>query len=468
MSSSPGTIGLMGNLIAYVFNPTPSPSPTMNESARAQAHYKQQQQQNQQQQHGRSISLDRATPPNFGLNQPNNNNFLNYTHNSSGTPPPAGGNRARTQSTQGGNNRVREDHFAFAEQQQQQQQDSSMYGNSGYNYSNSNNMNSKGSSSALSVDDDFVLIHNSSTERSDAAVRESRDRESRERDRINYSNPHSQPSNQPSQHASQVNSTSTSSFSGSGPNSTAFLANPAPVPSFQPQPLPVVQQPAAAAQAQNPRVHNTSQAEMMQQQQSYHLAEEVRTHEAAATQAFNASLAQKCEVYCAVASSITVLADQFVREVLLTSQQLSKHDQKHPSEKPQRPRAASMDMTDGGDDDEEEEEGIAGFLQQPQDSLHSHASHNSSMHRPAQRQATVDRYLSACSLYLHALSILANLLKSFNTNSNGHNIEGSDHLHPTLQKLKAVSVFVLPFLTRHFDLHLSLLLFAFVGCEFRL
>ena len=326
VSTSPGTIGMMGNLIAYVFNPSPSPPSVMQESSRAHAQYKQ-----QQYQHGRSISLDRATPPSFGHQY------------GGGTPPPAGSSRARAQGRS-----IREDHFAVYSSEQD-----SMYNGK------------EGGGSELSVDDDFVMIHNSSSERADARA--------------------ANPSNLPSQQASQTNSASTSSYSGSGGNSAGNST------------LPSVPQRAPSAT------------------QSYHLDSEVRNNEFAAMQALYASTVQKCQVYCAVASSISALGDQYVYELLAPQQQ-------EKQETHLKDRASSMD----GTDDDDEDDGIAGFLQQPQESRSN---------KPQQQQAAIDRCLTACSLYLHALGILANLLKSIDTTVPA----AHEQLRVAIQKLKSVS-----------------------------
>lgn len=305
-STSPAaaTIGMMGNLIAYVFNPSPTTN-SMAESARAHS-------QQKQAQHARTTSLDRANPPNFG-------------NLGSGTPPPGSSSRARE--SYGRPTPVRENYFPAEPQQS----------DSGYNYA-------RNASSGLSVDDDFVMINKSSTDN--------------DRERRPGSEAKSTPSTNPSSNNSAYNSSNTG---GSGDNPGGTAVNVAP---------------RTATPAQY----------------AAQLESEARAHETAALQALYSSIVHKCEVYCAVVSTISSLGDQYVREAITPQQRMQQQQL-------QAQMQQKMDSSDAAEDDDGDS--IAGFL------------HPSSDPKPYQQQAAADRYLIACSLYLHALSILSRLTKSF-------------------------------------------------------
>jgi hypothetical protein len=148
----------------------------------------------------------------------------------------------------------------------------------------------------------------------------------------------------------------------------------------------------------------------------YDMENEARANETAAVQAFYASLVQRCEVYCAVVSAITALGDQYVREVQAPLQRLKQQ------QFDQRGGTSVGSVTSAEDDDGDS---IAGFLQPPNASINPHL-----------QQVSTERYLIACALYLHALSILSRLMKSFDNNAV---MEQTEHMKSVVQKLKTVS-----------------------------
>lgn len=325
-STSPAaaTIGMMGNLIAYVFNPSPTTN-MMAESARTHS-------QQKQAQHARTTSLDRATAPNFG----------NLGNLGSGTPPPGSSSRQR-EVQQGRPTAVRENYFPAEPQS-----------DSGYTYA-------RNASSGLSVDDDFVLINKSSTDNDRRPTAEAK----------------STPSTNPSSNNSAYNSSNTGGSGeviGAGaPQKTAV-----PVQQYSPQ-------------------HDS----------------EVRAHETAVLQALYATIVHKCEVYCAVVSTISSLGDQYVREAIAPQHRQQAQTAAH--------MASKMDASDGAD--EEDGDSIAGFLQP-----------SNSDAKPYQQQAVADRYLIACSLYLHALSILSRLTKSFEIDMS---MDKGEQMAAAMEKLKS-------------------------------
>lgn len=349
-STSPAsaTIGMMGNLIAYVFNPSPTTN-SMAESART--HSQQKQQAREQAMHTRTASLDRANPPNFGGNI------------SSGTPPP-GSSSNRSRDPQGRPTPVRENYFPPDPPQQQS--------DSGYNYS-------RNASSGHSVDDDFVFISKSSSDN-------------------DQRRPASDAKSAPSTNPSSNNSAYFSGVSaGSGENPMAL-----------PPPPPPLQQLKPATPT-----HYAAQLES-----------EARAHEAAALPALYSSIVHKCEVYCAVVSSISSLGDQYVREAITPQQRQQLQAQQAQAQQ-------KMDSSDAADD-ADDTESIAGFLQ-PSNRSRSGGGGVGGEPRAFQRQAVVDRYLVACSLYLHALSILTHLTKSFEVDLS---MDKEQQLAGAMEKLK--------------------------------
>ena len=227
-------------------------------------------------------------------------------------------------------------------------------------------------SGSLTMDDDFVMISNSQS-----ASENDRDRKSKDRESGDNSGPT----------RSAMVSASTS-----GANSNDS---------------------SGVVMATTPSVRNnvaTTAAE-------YDMESDARANETAAVQAFYASIVQRCEVYCAVVSAISALGDQYVREIQVTPVQ--NKAQKTSFEQ----SVAQSTGSEGGEDEEEED--IAGFLQPSQDTaLHPHMM----------TQVSIERYLIACSLYLHALSILTRLMKSFESNSG---VDQPENMKTAMQKLKS-------------------------------
>jgi hypothetical protein len=329
---------MVGNLIAYVFNPTPSPSAAVAESSRPYAHG---QHSKPSAQHGRSVSLDRATPPHFA---PHAGFFA--ANGGSGTPP------SGTKSRAAPGRPMREDHFAYPDPMEA--------------------TGARNNSSSLSVDDDFVMINNSASEG---------DRK-HGRGHTAADTPNSRPGMQPSTASSSSNSSGV--VGASIANSYAGTSN-------------------VGRQGNNLT--------------EYDMEHDARANETAAMQAFYASLVQRCEVYCAVVSAITALGDQYVREVQAPLQRLKQQ------QFDQRGGASAGSITSAEDDDGDS---IAGFLQPP-----STTSIN-----PHLQQVSTERYLIACALYLHALSILSRLMKSFDSNAG---VEQTEQMKSAMQKLKSVS-----------------------------
>lgn len=360
-SSSPasGTIGMVGNLIAYVFNPSPSPSSIMGMGDSNRAHGSQQ----RGMPHGRTVSLDRAGPsfpPNAGY-------FTSGGGGGGGTPPPSAKSTRSLAAGQPRERGIKEEHFNFADQSDI---------NSSNNTNNNNNANPGSRSpnpngSSLS-DDGFVMI-NSTASNSGGGERK---QQMQQQPSGNYSSdPSSQNRNQGgSPPNSGENSTIADNYN-SGNNNNDNNFNGTQGNNNAPQPI------------------------------VYDYERDGRANEIAAMQAFYASTVQRCQVLSAVVATITSLGDHYAREGQAPLQKLCSGSQM------QSDAGTSRKSTAGPYQDEmlgeEDDKGIAGFLNHPPDS---------SVFNPHLKQVAVDRHLVACSLYLHALSILTRLLKSFDAN----------------------------------------------------
>jgi hypothetical protein len=343
VNSSPAaaTMGMVGNLIAYVFNPSPGPSAPAqdpNRSYGGQGKYG-------NAQHGRSFSADRAVPP----------NFAGYAGGNGGpiTPP----NSASKGSRNNSDRRIREDHFSYPQQ-----------------------------GSASMEEDDFVMISKSASEERKPAPAVQGGGYAQ-----NSGNPRN-PSYAP------PSSTSVSSSSSGGTNSTTITT------------------PSSAANSSGAMSAGAQRNSTMIAAE-YDMEHDAHANERAAVQAFYASIVQRCQVYSVAVAAITALGDQYVREGQAPV---------HKALQRRFGRASTTEASTATAISDEDDDSIAGFLQP------SSADHLMS---PYAKQVTVDRHLVGCSLYLHALSILTRLMKSFENNA----ILEQPELKRALPALKEVS-----------------------------